>query len=98
MNVRRLSARIVARRIARERAPKRRYVLINRPANWLTPQEVFAAADELLGDSEPPSNKQVARRLGRACTNNTVRKVMKGYWRDVYDRLQTAGLIRKRNT
>lgn len=98
MNARRLSARIVARRIARERAPKRGYVFRNRPANWLTPQQVFAAADELLGEDEPPSNRQVARRLGRACTNNTVREVMKGYWRDVYTRLQTAGLIRKSNT
>ena len=91
-----LSARLVARRISKARKEaKRAYELINRPAHWLTPEKVFAAADAVLERNESPTCGAVARQLGRTRTDNTVRNTMTSYWRDVYERLQQAGLVRK---
>jgi hypothetical protein len=82
-----LSARLVARRISKERAAKRAYELRNRPAHWLTPEQIFAAADALLEKNEPPTCRAVARQLGKTSTDNTVRATMRGYWRNVWERL-----------
>lgn len=82
-----LSARLVARRISKERAPRRKYELRNRPEHWLTPEQIYAAADALLEKNEPPTCRAVARQLGRTNTDNTVRWFMRGYWRNVWERL-----------
>jgi len=85
--LRSLSARQVARRICKERAAKRAYELRNRPEHWLTPERVFAAADALLEKNEPPTCRAVARQLGKTDTDNTVRRTMRDYWRNVWERL-----------
>ena len=93
-----LSARLVARRIAKQRAPqeppKRAYVWRNRPEYMLTKEQIFAAADALLAEGIAPTCSETARRLGRWRNDNSVRLAMGDYWRDVWKRLSSAGVLR----
>lgn len=90
-----LSARLVARRIAKARAVKKDvYNPRSRPKNWVTREQVFAAADAVIARNEAPTCGAVARQLGRTRTDNTVRMVMCDYWRDLWERLSSAGALR----
>jgi len=89
-----LGARLVARKIAKERVPKRKYNLRARRENWLTSDQIFAAADALLEHNIAPTCGAVSRQLGRGRTDNTVRLTMRDYWRDLWERLSSAGVLR----